>query len=90
MNLYHWANSTALRRYSDGDIFVVAENLAQARETALANWDSYATEHLWLDSTDEYDAKELFDLRAKLVDDLSIPPTEVRTTPCVAFIQGSD
>ncbi len=88
--LYHWDNSSALRQYSDGNIFVVAEDLTRAIEIALADWDTYATEGFWLNPAFEDDAKELSDLRARLVVDLSSPPAEIRAIPCAAFVKGSN
>ena len=37
MNLYYWP-SNALADYSKGDIIVMAENVAQARKIALAEY----------------------------------------------------
>lgn len=96
MKLFHWDCSEVLKNYASGDIIVMAEDVAQARQIALVEfnkwarrddskfgWMFYVPEELWNDD----DREEWQSILDKFSADISKEPLD---TQVALFIRGSE
>jgi hypothetical protein len=96
MKLFHWDCSETLKQYSSGDIIVMAEDVTQARVTALAefvkwvqiedspmNWLMYSYGTTYWNEDDE---QEYQGILTKFKADIATDPID---TSIALFIMGS-